>query len=141
MSRLTITLSEARYRALKSDLLLVTGEKLLLRDAGMRGRVIAPQMFLQSWIGSARAISRACAASHKPAVVRPAQPSSLRSDFRVQRPQFCDVAIRTGLWHGSKGLQRLIVLACGSRPCPRRRLPSPTSAPLASARQIGRAHV
>ena len=34
--------------AARSDLLLVTGDKLLLRDAGMRGRVISPQMFLQS---------------------------------------------------------------------------------------------
>jgi putative PIN family toxin of toxin-antitoxin system len=32
--------------AAKADLLLVTGDKTLLRDAGMRGRVISPQAFL-----------------------------------------------------------------------------------------------
>ena len=32
--------------AARADLLLVTGDKLLLRDAGMRGRVITPQRFL-----------------------------------------------------------------------------------------------
>ena len=32
--------------AARADLLLVTGDKLLLRDAGMRGRVISPQAFL-----------------------------------------------------------------------------------------------
>ena len=32
--------------AAKADLLLVTGDKLLLRDAGMRGRVISPQVFV-----------------------------------------------------------------------------------------------
>lgn len=31
--------------AARADLLLVTGDKLLLRDAGMRGRVISPQGF------------------------------------------------------------------------------------------------
>ena len=34
--------------AAKADLLLVTGDKLLLRDAGMRGRVISPQVFVAS---------------------------------------------------------------------------------------------
>ena len=32
--------------AAKADLLLVTGDKLLLRDAGMHGRVISPQAFV-----------------------------------------------------------------------------------------------
>jgi predicted nucleic acid-binding protein len=32
--------------AARADLRLVTGDKLLLRDAGMRGRVISPQVFL-----------------------------------------------------------------------------------------------
>jgi uncharacterized protein len=32
--------------AARADLLLVTGDKLLLRDAGMRGRVISPQAFV-----------------------------------------------------------------------------------------------
>ena len=32
--------------AAKADLLLVTGDKLLLRDSGMHGRVIAPQAFV-----------------------------------------------------------------------------------------------
>ena len=32
--------------AARADLLLVTGDKLLLRDAGMRGRVVTPQKFL-----------------------------------------------------------------------------------------------
>jgi putative PIN family toxin of toxin-antitoxin system len=32
--------------AAKADLVLVTGDKLLLRDAGMRGRVISPQAFV-----------------------------------------------------------------------------------------------
>lgn len=32
--------------AARADLQLVTGDKLLLRDAGMRGRVIAPQAFV-----------------------------------------------------------------------------------------------
>ena len=32
--------------AAKADLMLVTGDKLLLRDAGMRGRVISPQAFV-----------------------------------------------------------------------------------------------
>ena len=32
--------------AAKADLLLVTGDKLLLQGAGMRGRVIAPQAFV-----------------------------------------------------------------------------------------------
>ena len=32
--------------AARVDLLLVTGDKLLLRDAGMQGRVIAPQAFV-----------------------------------------------------------------------------------------------
>ena len=32
--------------AAKADLLLVTGDKLLLRDAGMQGRVISPQAFV-----------------------------------------------------------------------------------------------
>ena len=32
--------------AARADLLLVTGDKLLLRDAGMRGRVISPQTFV-----------------------------------------------------------------------------------------------
>ena len=32
--------------AAKSDLLLVTGDKLLLRDAGMHGRVVSPQAFV-----------------------------------------------------------------------------------------------
>ena len=34
--------------AAKADLLLVTGDKLLLRDAGMQGRVISPQASLQA---------------------------------------------------------------------------------------------
>lgn len=32
--------------AARADLLLVTGDKLLLRDAGMHGRVITPQAFV-----------------------------------------------------------------------------------------------
>ena len=32
--------------AARADLLLVTGDKLLLRDAGMHGRVISPQAFV-----------------------------------------------------------------------------------------------
>ena len=32
--------------AARAELLLVTGDKLLLRDAGMRGRVISPQVFV-----------------------------------------------------------------------------------------------
>ena len=32
--------------ATKADLALVTGDKLLLKDAGMRGRVISPQSFI-----------------------------------------------------------------------------------------------
>lgn len=32
--------------AARADLLLVTGDKLLLRDSGMQGRVIAPQAFV-----------------------------------------------------------------------------------------------
>ena len=32
--------------ATKADLLLVTGDKLLLRDIGMQGRVISPQAFV-----------------------------------------------------------------------------------------------
>jgi putative PIN family toxin of toxin-antitoxin system len=32
--------------AARADLLLVTGDKLLLRDPGMRGRVITPQVFV-----------------------------------------------------------------------------------------------
>ncbi len=32
--------------AAKADLLLVTGDKRLLRDAGMQGRVISPQAFV-----------------------------------------------------------------------------------------------
>lgn len=32
--------------ATKADLALVTGDKLLLKDAGMRGRVISPQSFM-----------------------------------------------------------------------------------------------
>jgi putative PIN family toxin of toxin-antitoxin system len=32
--------------AARADLLLVTGDKLLLRDSGMRGRVITPQVFV-----------------------------------------------------------------------------------------------
>ncbi len=34
--------------ASRADLLLVTGDKLLLQDDGMRGRVISPQMFVAS---------------------------------------------------------------------------------------------
>jgi len=34
--------------AARADLQLVTGDKLLLRDAGMQGRVISPQAFLES---------------------------------------------------------------------------------------------
>lgn len=34
--------------AAKSDLLLVTGDKLLLRHAGMRGRVLSPSEFVAS---------------------------------------------------------------------------------------------
>lgn len=34
--------------ATRVDLLLVTGDKLLLQDAGMQGRVISPQMFMAS---------------------------------------------------------------------------------------------
>ena len=36
--------------AAKSDLLLVTGDKLLLRDAGMQGRVISPQAFVAGFM-------------------------------------------------------------------------------------------
>ena len=32
----------------RPDLVLVTGDKLLLKDWGMKGRVISPQMFLQA---------------------------------------------------------------------------------------------
>ncbi|MCZ4315582.1 PIN domain-containing protein [Comamonadaceae bacterium G21597-S1] len=32
--------------AARADLMLVTGDKLLLRDAGMQGRVISPQTFV-----------------------------------------------------------------------------------------------
>ena len=32
--------------AARADLLLITGDKLLLRDAGMRGRVVSPQAFV-----------------------------------------------------------------------------------------------
>jgi predicted nucleic acid-binding protein len=32
--------------AAKADLLLVTGDKRLLRDAGMHGRVMTPQAFV-----------------------------------------------------------------------------------------------
>ena len=32
--------------AARVDLVLVTGDKLLLRDAGMRGRLISPQAFV-----------------------------------------------------------------------------------------------
>ena len=32
--------------AARADLLLVTGDKLLLRDAGMHGRVMTPQVFM-----------------------------------------------------------------------------------------------
>ena len=32
--------------AAKSDLLLITGDKLLLRDAGMQGRIVSPQAFV-----------------------------------------------------------------------------------------------
>ena len=32
--------------AVRADLLLVTGDKLLLQDAGMRGRAISPQAFV-----------------------------------------------------------------------------------------------
>jgi putative PIN family toxin of toxin-antitoxin system len=32
----------------RSDLVLVTGDKLLLRDAGMRGRVISPSAFVSA---------------------------------------------------------------------------------------------
>ena len=32
--------------AARAELLLVTGDKLLIRDAGMRGRVISPQAFV-----------------------------------------------------------------------------------------------
>lgn len=35
--------------AARADLLLVTGNKLLLRDAGMRGRVISPQVFVSAF--------------------------------------------------------------------------------------------
>ena len=34
--------------AARADLVLVTGDKLLLRDAGMRGRVISPQAFVSA---------------------------------------------------------------------------------------------
>ena len=34
--------------AARADLLLVTGDKLLLRDAGMRGRVISPSAFVSA---------------------------------------------------------------------------------------------
>ena len=33
--------------AARSDLLLVTGDKLLLGDAGMRGRVVSPRSFIE----------------------------------------------------------------------------------------------
>jgi predicted nucleic acid-binding protein len=32
--------------AARADLLLVTGDKLLLKDRGMQGRVVAPQGFV-----------------------------------------------------------------------------------------------
>ena len=32
--------------AARADLLLITGDKLLLRDAGMQGRVVSPQAFM-----------------------------------------------------------------------------------------------
>ena len=34
--------------AARADLLLITGDKLLLRDAGMQGRVVSPQAFVAS---------------------------------------------------------------------------------------------
>lgn len=34
--------------AARDDLVLVTGDKLLLQDAGMGGRVVSPQMYLQA---------------------------------------------------------------------------------------------
>ena len=34
--------------AARADLLLVSGDKLLLRDAGMRGRVISPSAFVSA---------------------------------------------------------------------------------------------
>jgi uncharacterized protein len=34
--------------AARGDLVLVTGDKLLLRDAGMKGRVISPSVFLSA---------------------------------------------------------------------------------------------
>jgi len=40
--------------AAKSDLLLVTGDKLLLRDTGMRGRVLSPSEFVA---GTLRALA------------------------------------------------------------------------------------
>ena len=46
MRRLTITLPEERYRALKEgNPLLVTGDNLLLRDESMEGRIITPKAF------------------------------------------------------------------------------------------------
>ena len=35
--------------AARLDLILVTGDHLLLQDAGMRGRVISPKEFMESW--------------------------------------------------------------------------------------------
>jgi putative PIN family toxin of toxin-antitoxin system len=35
--------------AARADLVLVTGDKLLLRDAGMEGRVISPLAFVAGW--------------------------------------------------------------------------------------------
>jgi predicted nucleic acid-binding protein len=35
--------------AARTDLLLVTGDKALLQDGGVRGRVLSPQKFVESW--------------------------------------------------------------------------------------------
>ena len=35
--------------AARADLRLVTGDKPLLQDAGMKGRVISPQSFVAGW--------------------------------------------------------------------------------------------
>ena len=32
--------------AARADLLLITGDKLLLRDTGMQGRIVSPQTFV-----------------------------------------------------------------------------------------------
>jgi hypothetical protein len=38
--------------AVRADLVLVTGDKLLVQDAGMQGRVVSPCAFIASAYGS-----------------------------------------------------------------------------------------